>query len=309
MAATLPVSAAGPLATLFAPVVADLRGRPRRQGILLVLAASVMFAVMGALAKAASDAMPTMQLLAARCAVTWVAVELLRRRLHVPLVFHQWPALGARTLAGFFAMAAYFHALRFIPLGDAVLITHASPVLTSVAAVWLLRERMTPVRAAGLATAIVGVWLLVGTRPGEVAARGAWMAAASAVLSAVSGVALKVATRQNRALLIVWALAAVCTVSALAFWSREWAVPGARDVWLLAGTGLAAAAAQLASTMGWSRLEASEASLFGYATPPCAVLVGMVAFGEVPGAASLAGGALIVASGVGVAWLGRGRRI
>ena len=301
----MPVSVPRRLEALWAPAAAGLRGRPRRQGIVLVLVASCLFAVMGALAKAASDAMPTMQLVAARCAVTWLAVELLRRHLQVTLEFRNLPALAARTVAGFFAIAAYFQALRSIPLGDTVLITHASPVLTSFAAVWLLGERLTPVRAAGLVTALFGVWLVVGMRAGDVESHGAWMAAGSAALSAVSGVALKVATRQNRALVIVWAFAGVCTVGALAFWNRDWVWPGARDAWLLVGTGLAAAGAQLASTMAWSRLEASEASVFGYATPPCAVLVGMVAFGEVPGWASLAGGALIVASGVGVAWWGR----
>jgi drug/metabolite transporter (DMT)-like permease len=287
------------------PVTAELKGRPRRQGVALVLLAAVLFTVMGTLAKFASAQVPTMQLVAARSAVTWLAVELLRRRMGVPLVFHRKGALALRSAGGFVAISAYFHALRSIPLGDAVMINHSSPVLISVGAVFVLGERMTAVRAGGLAAALVGVWLLVDVGTGGLAREGALAAVVSAVASAFAVLALKVASHENRAVIIVWCFGAVSTLGALASIDSAWVTPDARETALLIGTGLAGAAAQLVSTSAMRRLDASEAVVFGYAAPLLAVVAGITVFGDRPGATTWLGGALIVASGVGVAWLGR----
>lgn len=286
-------------------VAAAVRLRPgdRRQGVALIAVGALAFAAMGAMAKAASSAIPTFELVAARSAVTWLAMELLRRRMGVPLRFGMPGVLAVRTLAGFAAIAMYFHALRFIPLGEAVLLNNASPVLTSLAAVALLGERMTAVKAGALAAAALGLWLLLGARDlSTLAGQGAWLGAGSALAGAIAMVALKKASAANRALMIVWALAAVSTLGSLLLADRHWLVPSAREGWLLLGTGVAAAVAQLLMTSGYRRLDASEASVYSFLTPLFSLLVGMALFGEQPGWRAGIGGALILGAGVVSAW-------
>lgn len=281
----------------------ELALRDRRRGVALIALGALAFAAMGAMAKAASADVPTFELVAARSAVTWAVMELLRRRLGLPLRFGMVPVLAVRTLAGFAAIAMYFHALRFIPLGEAVLLNNTSPVLTSLAAVALLGERMTAVKAAALGGALLGLWLLLGARDlSTLAGQGAWLGAGSAVAGAIAMVALKKASAANRALMIVWALAAVSTLGSLLLADRSWLVPTPREGWLLLGTGVAAAIAQLLMTSGYRRLEASEASVYSFLTPLFSLLTGMALFGEQPGWRAATGGLLILGAGSFSAW-------
>lgn len=274
----------------------------RRNAVVLIACGALAFAAMGAMAKAASSAIPTFELVAARSAVTWAVMEVLRRQLAVPLRFAKLPVLAVRTLAGFAAIALYFHALRYIPLGEAVLLNNTSPLLTSVAAVVLLGERLTWTKAVALAVALTGLWLLLGARDlSTLAGQGALLGLASAVTGAIAMVALKKASSHNRAVLIVWALAAVSTLGSLLMAGSDWLVPTPREGYLLVGTGVAAAVAQLLMTSGYRRLEASEASVYSFLTPLFSILLGMALFGERPGWRAGAGGLLILAAGVGTA--------
>lgn len=275
----------------------------RLRGIALIAMGALLFALMGAMAKGASKSIPTFELVAARSAVTLAAMELLRRRLGVPLQFGEKLALLSRTLAGFASITAYFHALRYIALGEAVLLNNISPVLTSVAAVWLLGEQMTRWKAGALAVSLLGLWLLLGARDlSSVQGQGALLGASSAVSGAWAMISLKKAAKGNRSVLIVWALAAVSVLGSLAMADRSWLVPDRREGLLLLGTGVAAAAAQLLFTSGYRLMEASEASVYGFLTPVFATLLGGLVFGEWPHGLGLWGGALILAAGVASAW-------
>ncbi len=282
----------------------------RRRGIALMVAGAGLYALMGAQAKAASPNIPTFELVAARSAVTLVVIEILRRRMQVPLQFDQWGHVASRSIGGFVAIACYFDALRYIPLGEAVLLNNLSPVLTALLAVWFLGERMTWFRASATAVSAFGMWLLVGGRSlDSLQGRGALLGMASAVASAWALISLKKASKANRSLLIVWALAATCTVGSLAMADGSWLVPSPQAAGLLVGTGVTAAAAQLVTTSGYRLLDASEGSVFGFLTPLFATLLGGMLFGEWPGLRGIGGGALILSAGIALAlWGSRPRR-
>ena len=273
------------------------------RGILLIVSGGVLFSVMGALAKKESHAVPTFELVAVRSAVTLLVIDLVRRRSKVPLQFFDVPMLLSRSVAGFIAIGAYFFALRTIPLGDAVLLNNASPALTALGAVVLLGERMTIEKAIAMVGSSLGVWLLVQGRLGTLQGQGAVVGALSALFSAWALVSLKVATRKNRSVIVVWSLAAACTFGSVLTipFDAPWTLPGAFDGLLLLGTGVSAAFAQLLMTSGYRLLDASDASIYSYINPLFAVLMGVVVFGDEPGWGTWLGGTLIMGSGVLVA--------
>ncbi len=276
---------------------------PAWRGIALIVSGGVFFALMGALAKQESRAVPTFELVAARSAVSLLVIDLVRRRARVPLEFHDKPMLFSRSFAGFLAIGAYFFALRSIPLGDAVLLNNASPALTALGAVVLLHERMTAEKAVAMLGSSIGVWLLVRGRLGTLEAQGAIVGALSAVFSAWALVSLKVATRRNRSVIVVWSLTAACTFGSLLTipFDEPWTLPGAFDCTLLLLTGVCAAFAQLLMTAGYRLLDASEASIYSYVNPLFAILAGVLAFGDRPAWGTWAGGSLILSSGLLVA--------
>ncbi len=278
-------------------------GNLRWRGIALMVVGGLFFSLMGAMAKYESHAVPTFELVAVRSAVSLLVIDLVRRRAGVPLTFQDRPMLFSRSVAGFFAIGAYFFSLRTIPLGDAVLLNNASPALTSLGAVLLLNERMSWQKALAMVGSTLGVWLLVRGRLGTLEAEGAIVGALSAVFSAWALLSLKVATRRNRSVIVVWSLTAVCTLGSFFTipFDAPWSIPGGFDDLLLVGTGVAAAIGQLLMTSGYRLLDASEASIYSYINPLFAVLVGIAVFGDQPAWGTWIGGTFIVGSGVLVA--------
>jgi drug/metabolite transporter (DMT)-like permease len=116
-------------------------------------------------------------------------------------------------------------------------------------------------------------------------------------------VSLKLATRENRSVIVVWTLAAVGTVASLAagLVQRDWVLPDPHDGLLMLGTGLLSGAAQLLATAGYRAMDMSEAAVFSYLSPLMAVGVDALLWRRSPTAAMVAGGGLIVAAGVWMA--------
>ena len=280
------------------------------RGVALMTTGGLLFAGMGAMAKLASPSIATLELVAARSLVTLAVMELVRRRGAVPLVFYQHGILLSRCLAGFLGISAYFYALKFIPLGDAVLLNNASPVLTSTGAVLLLGEKMNKAKLFAMVGSMVGIWLLVHEKTGAVEVRGATVGAWSAVASAWALISLKIATRQNRSVMVVWSLAAVSLLVSLLFGAvaQDWQWPDGREALLMVATGVLAAMAQLLMTMGYRLMDASLAAIYSYCTPVFAVLLSMALLGQRPSLSLLLGGLCVIGSGAAVAWREQVRR-
>ncbi len=280
------------------------------RGVALMTTGGLLFAGMGAMAKLASPSIATLELVAARSLVTLAVMELVRRRGAVPLVFYQHGILLSRCLAGFLGISAYFYALKFIPLGDAVLLNNASPVLTSTGAVLLLGEKMNKAKLFAMVGSMVGIWLLVHEKTGALEVRGATVGALSAVASAWALISLKIATRQNRSVMVVWSLAAVSLLVSLLFGAvaQDWQWPDGREALLMVATGVLAAMAQLLMTMGYRLMDASLAAIYSYCTPVFAVLLSMALLGQRPSLSLLLGGLCVIGSGAAVAWREQVRR-
>lgn len=271
-------------------------------GIALLAASSLLYATMAGLAKVATRTVPLFELVLIRSLVTLSVMEMLRRRMAVPLVFHRPWLVVSRSVAGFVAICAYFYALAHIPMGDAVLLNNASPALTSVGAVWLLRERMTRAKALALPAAFAGVWMLVHHQTGPLELRGALVGAGSAVATAWALVSLKAASRHNRSVMLVWSLAVTCALGAGVLAPFDWIWPNPTEWALAVGVGMASSGAQLLMTSGYRRLDASEASIYTFLTPVLALVVGWTVFDDVPRPLTFLGGALIIGAGLSLAW-------
>jgi drug/metabolite transporter (DMT)-like permease len=84
----------------------------------------------------------------------------------------------------------------------------------------------------------------------------------------------------------------------LAFLLRAWTVPGWTDLLLMAATGPIAAIGTVLLTQAYRMAEANLVASFEYTGLIWASLWGFVFWGEIPGAATLAGAALIIGAGL-----------
>jgi drug/metabolite transporter (DMT)-like permease len=136
-------------------------GRP--SGLRYALAAGATFGLFTIAASALSDDLILSPILVIRLAsVLAVATWILVRRAPWRVPRGLWPALVGVGVMDMSATAAYLAAIAIGPLAIAAILASLYPVVTTVLAAAVLRERVTPAHAAGILAAGVAVALIAG---------------------------------------------------------------------------------------------------------------------------------------------------
>ncbi len=275
-------------------------------GIACMVAAVVCFSIMAVFVKLAGPAIPDYEKILIRSvAVIPVLLWMIRRRGLSP--WGRRPdLLLARGSLGFLGMWAYFVSITRLPLGNAVLLTHASPIFSALFAARFLGER--PGRGVWIAGAVCLLGVAFVARP---TVHAPLLASGIALLSAVGNGAtytvVRAATRHDHPLVVVFALTAVCapvTAALCLLWGWVWPTP--EQWWLLAGMTLASIVAQVLMTVGMSRLTTSRATNIFFLGPLLAVAWGQALGDPALQALDLLGAALVVGGVLGLA-AARGR--
>jgi drug/metabolite transporter (DMT)-like permease len=141
---------------------------------------------------------------------------------------HQLPRHIARNTVHYAAQFGWFAALSMIPLAQVVAIEFTLPIWAAALAVAFLGEQLNRWKVLAIALGLCGVAVVVrpaatGLNPGQ------WVALAAAVGFAVSVVLVKVLTRHESALsLIFWMLVIQGVLGLLpALWVWRWPTPTA----------------------------------------------------------------------------------
>ncbi|HBM61475.1 DMT family transporter [Salipiger marinus] len=277
-------------------------------GIALKLASVVLFVVMSALIKAASDEVPTGQTVFFRSffAMPVILVWILwRRELSSGLRVKSVSAHFLRGIVGAGAMGFNFAALGLLPLPEVTALSYAGPLLTVIFAAVLLGEKVRIFRMSAVLMGLVGVvivmWpLLTVSDVNRAVLWGVIFMMASAVLRALVQIHIRrmVATEQTAAIVFYFSLTA--TLLSLLTIPFGWVMPGPADLALLVGSGLIGGVAQICLTAGYRHGEAALLAPFDYASILVAILIGYVVFSDVPTVWMLVGSAVVIASGVAI---------
>jgi drug/metabolite transporter (DMT)-like permease len=262
----------------------------------MMVLASSLFAVMGVLVKTAGATVTADQIVLWRSVFS--ALPMLPLALRTPAILRPtaWWPLVLRSLSGTASMYCYFFAISRLPLGDAVVLSYASPLWVAVLSPWLIGEPSPRRLWLALGVGFLGVALVAGPSasgdPIGIAA-----ALATSLLAGIAYLYVRVATRTDRNDTIVfWFGVISAAVFAPAAALRPW--PVGPQIWsVLVATGVVGLFAQLAMTRGYSLGAASRMSIYNYLTPVLAYVAGMVFLGELPSAPGLAGTALVAVAG------------
>jgi drug/metabolite transporter (DMT)-like permease len=276
-----------------------------RQGALLLVAGMACFALSDAMAK-------QLTAVASAAALSWVRYAVLLATV-LPMAAMQpahWrsrrPGLQFARSAALVASAILFMlGLGALPVAEATAMVFASPLFITTLAVLVLREHVPPARWAPVLLGFAGV--LVVARPGGAAFGFA------AFWPISSSIAWAVAVTCTRRLSAVDSTATTMlyssiggTVVLLPFTPLgELAALPAADLVRLVAMAAAWSAAQWFVIAAYRVAAAASIAPFGYTQLVWAGLLGVVVFGHVPDATSLAGMAIILASGVLAAWRAR----
>lgn len=195
------------------------------------------------------------------------------------------------AVVGAAASIAFISAFKNTYVANVAIIYATAPFVAALLAWLLVRERVRSqtMLAAGLSLAGVGLMVFSGLGAGRLFGDGL------ALLMTLGSALYMVLIRKFRDTPVVWAGA----VSAFLLFVLGWFVTdplaiSTRDAVLLAAFGASFAIASVLWTEGSRLIPAAEAGLLGSAEVPFAILFGWLFLAEIPPAASLAGGVIVL---------------
>ncbi|GAB3636786.1 DMT family transporter [Hymenobacter arcticus] len=163
---------------------------PISPGIRYMLASTALLAIVNVAVKELDD-LPTAEIIFARCLISLSLTVWQLRRTGVP-VWGPAPERGnllGRGVFGAGSLVLGFLALKALPLGGASALSYLAPVVTAVAAIWLVGEPLKPWQWLFYALAVAGVLLAKGTA--GLLSAGVLLGVGAAVSSGLSSVFLR----------------------------------------------------------------------------------------------------------------------
>lgn len=281
--------------------------RPGR-GVAYVATSAFAFSIMTAFVKAAGERIPSQEIVAARAVVSLVLSWALLRHAGLSPWGTRRKLLLLRGFLGYLALACVFHAVTALPLADATVIQYLYPAFTAVLATLLLGERPTPAIVVSGVAGLVGVMMVAqpsavfGHGAAPLDARDVSIAVLGALLTAMAYVVVKKLSPDEHPLVIVFYFPLVTLPATFPFLWTSAVMPQGREWLYLLGVGLATQFGQVLLTRGLQYETATRATALTYLQVVFATLWGVTFFGEVPGAWTVAGAALVVGSSLALAF-------
>lgn len=275
-------------------------------GILLRIAATLAFAVMGACIKALGNAVPLGQVVFFRSAFALI-----------PLVAFLWWSgtfpqglattrpfgHAARCLMGATAMFTSFATIRLLPLAEATMLSYLAPALMVLMGWALLGERMNLRRTGGVALGLAGgtafsLPALSGSLP-DGALLGLVLGVVTAILTAGALIQVRRLTMLGEAAgAIAFWFATVSALAGAATLPLGWTKPDSLQLLLLLGAGLSGGVAHILMTLSFRHAEAAALAPYEYLSILWAVAIGLTVFTELPGWSFVLAAPLILSGAV-----------
>ncbi|MEL6597329.1 MAG: DMT family transporter [Pseudomonadota bacterium] len=275
------------------------------RGALLMTASMAGFTVNDVFMKAASDEVPLMQALFVRGFVTTGLILVMAMafgQLRFRLPRGDWWLITLRTLAEIGTAYFFITALFNMPIANVTAILQALPLTVTLAGAVFLGEAVGWRRMAAILIGLVGVMLIV--RPGPDGFNiYALYALAAVLLITVRDVVTRRMTREVPSLTValiaafgIWLFGLIGTVT------QPWAPMSALAYAQLFGAALSIIVGYLASVMVMRVGDIGFIAPFRYTGLICALILGLLVFGEWPDWITMLGAGIVVATGIFTYW-------
>jgi len=259
------------------------------KGILYMLFASFMFAIMGAFAKELSNSMSSLEVVFFRNVFGVALIGFMVFKKPIKQVGGKPFLLFFRGLMGFLALLAFFYNIAYISLADAMTFSKTSPIFTAFFAYIFLKEKMGFYGWIALFVGFVGIVLI--TQPEG------FMLKKTDILGVFSGIGAALAYTSVRELKkfydtrsIVLSFMLVGTigpivlllfepyihVKELDFMFAEFIMPVGMDWFYIVGLGLFATTAQMYMTKAYGETKAGIVGAVSYSNIVFAIILGLM---------------------------------
>ena len=270
-----------------------------RAAILLILASTVMFAILDTGVKYLTGLYPILQIAWARYVFQMALVPVIVGRVTPRDVFRtRRPGLQmVRSMLLVGATLSFFTAVRHMPIADAAAIGMVAPLMVTALAIPLLGERVGARRWTAVVIGLIGALVII--RPGIGVAH--W-ASVLPLITALCYALYQITTRILAAVdppvttfLYTGVVGALALSAAAPF---VWQPPTPVGWAMMIALGVLAGGGHYCVIEAMRRAQASALAPFGYAQLVWVTALGYLAFGDFPDGFTMVGGAIVVGSGV-----------
>jgi drug/metabolite transporter (DMT)-like permease len=268
-------------------------------GTIMLLAVGA-FSFMDAGMKVLSPAYPPLQVAALRCLASlplilvWVGLrggfgQVLRVRFGLHLL---------RAALGIGMLAAFVYGLRYLPLTEAYAIFFIAPLLITVFAALMLRERIEWRRWVAVAVGLAGVLIVLRPTGAGVVTLPGLAVVACAAGYALSAILVRMLGRTDSTESMVFWVIVLMGVGATLLSLRQWRAIEPQHWIAIVSVGVAGSLGQWAITEAFRIGEASFIAPFEYSALAWGLALDWILWRTLPGSRALIGAAVIVASGI-----------
>jgi drug/metabolite transporter (DMT)-like permease len=284
----------------------------RLRAIAIMLAAVAVFSFMDMFLKLLAAHYPPLQVAALRGATSLpftVLPVLLAGRI-ADLRPRRWPMHLLRGCLSVCVLGGFIYAVGRLSLASVYSLFLSAPLFVAALSVPLLKERIDWRNWAAIAAGFGGVLLML--RPSvtgfaAVSALGALAALGSAFAYSVSAIAVRVLTRTDTTVSVVFWTISLMTVFTGAISAPHWVpLQAAHWTWLVA-LGLLAAVGQYLITEAFRSAPPSVVSPFEYTALLWGVAIDRLIWQVLPAPRVLLGGGVVIATGLYLTWRERTR--
>lgn len=269
-----------------------------RVGILYMIGATLLFAISNALARSLVAKYPVGEFMFMRSLGSLLCCSSVVLPIYGMKVFVTRRPLAhvGRGVSQAVSQTFTVVALSMMSFASVTAIGFTAPLFSALLSILFLGERRDMPRLATLAAGICGA-LIVAPPDAEMFRSGAIFALANAVIYGSVTVAVRGMTNsESTATLLMWQMLVLAICHGLLL-SADFVVPAPADGALLFATGAANATAQFFWTRSLSLAPASSVSPFYYLLLVWSMIIGFVAWDEIPTPSMLGGSVIIVAAG------------
>lgn len=216
-----------------------------------------------------------------------------------------------RSVIGLISMIMVVVSVTRLPLAEQQVLSYTQPLFLVILSIPLLHERPSLQRWIAVCIGFSGVVVVAlgkGLLHGSAAAVPTWaylVALAQGAVGALTTMQIRQLSATEASTTISLWQAILMTVMTAAPLPFIWTTPHMADALCLVSVGAFAGIAQVLQTEAFASAQVSAIGPFAYSGLLWAALIGWFGFQEIPGLAMLAGGLLIIGSGV---WMLRGER-
>lgn len=281
------------------------------RSIVAMLLAVGFFSLMDTVLKLLAGAYPPLQVAALRglCALPLVVVFVAWRGEGRTLFKVRWPLHLLRGVIGILMLSLFTYGLRDLPLAEAYTLFFIAPLLITALSVPVLKEKVRPVHWVAIGVGMLGV--VVALRPSADAffTWGALAVLAAAACYAVSAIAGRLLSRTDSSSSLVFWSTGMMAVGAGVLALPGWVPVRDEHLGLLLALAVTGFLGQVAITEAFRHGQASAVAPFEYSALAWGLGLDWVLWRTLPTAPTMAGAAIIIASGLYLIRLERGRNV